>query len=344
MLNFKLGLKPKGKQKKNRIGLDIGTSAVKIVEMSGTYEKPVLAALGLKSAPGSSKSGLADLIKAAAGEAKVSTNQANISVSGPSLIVRFISMPKMKAEDLKNAIRFEAEKFIPFDISECVVDFQILAKTDTENRLNILLVAARREQILERVRSVEQAGFSVGAVDVDGFAISNSFLRNFQSLDPNKTVALLNIGASYTNLSILSGGMIHFARDVAIGSNDFNETIARIFNVTHDAAEGLKVSPGGKSGALAEAAKQVAGSLLDDVKLSFSYHENQSGHSIEEVYLTGGGAALAGLDDVFADAFGAKPVHWDPLAFLEKPARGIDPALLSASKGSFAVAAGLALR
>ena len=343
MIKFKLGFKQRTKAR-NRIGLDIGTSAIKIVEVSGPADKPALAALALKSITPASKSNLTDMIKAAVAEARVSTKEANISVSGPSLIVRFISMPKMKTDDLKNAIRFEAEKFIPFDISECVVDFQVLTKSENENRLSILLVAARREQIQDRAQAVEQAGLTVGVIDVDGFAIANSFSRNFPSYDANKTAALLNIGASYTNLSIVKGGVIYFSRDVAIGSNDFDETIARIFNISPDAAQGLKVSPKENAGRLAESAKQVATSLLDDVKLSFSYHENQSGQSIDEVYLSGGGAGLAGLDDVFSEALGAKPVRWDPLSFMEKSGKGIDTALLSSSKGSFAVAAGLALR
>lgn len=343
MIKFTFGLKPQGKTK-TRIGLDIGTSAIKIVEASGTAEKPVLTALALANITPSSKSNLTDLIKSTMQEARVSTKDANISVSGPSLIVRFISMPKMKMEDLKNAIRFEAEKFIPFDISECVIDFQILTKSDTDNRTNILLVAARREQIQDRVRAVEQAGLSVGLIDVDCFAVSNSFLRNFPSLDPNKTVALLNIGASYTNLSILKAGVIFFSRDVAIGSNDFDETIAKIFSISPDAAHELKVSPKDKAPRLAESAKQVVNSLVDDVKLSFSYHENQSGQSVDEVYLTGGGAGLAGLDEVFSEALGAKPIRWDPLAFLDKTGRGIDTDLLNSSKAYFAVAAGLALR
>jgi type IV pilus assembly protein PilM len=361
MIKFRL-FKPKIKAR-TRIGLDIGTSAIKIVEVSGPVDKPVLTALALKNITPLSKSNLSDVIKATVAEAKVSTKEANISVSGPSLIVRFISMPKMKTEDLRSAIRFEAEKFIPFDISECVVDFQILKKDDSENRLSILLVAARREQIQDRARAVEQAGLSVGVIDVDGFAIANVFMRNFPSLDPstaasqgrtagqgprgidaNKTAALLNIGASYTNLSIVRGGVIHFSRDVATGSNDFDETIARIFNISPDAAQRLKISPKEKAARLAESAKQISTSLLDDVRLSFSYHENQSGQSIDEVYLTGAGAGLAGLDNVFSENFGAKPVRWDPLAFLGKPGRGIDPVLLSSSKGSFAVAAGLALR
>jgi type IV pilus assembly protein PilM len=379
MIKFKLGLRQQPKTR-NRIGLDIGTSAIKVVEASGPVDKPVLTALALANITPSSKSNLTDLIKATVAEARVSTKEANISVSGPSLIVRFISMPKMKAEDLKNAIRFEAEKFIPFDISECVIDFQILTKSDNENRQSILLVAARREQIQDRARAVEQAGLSVGVIDVDGFAIANAFMRNFPSFDPstnaqgqsravrqahgasngaeqgrgasearrgidaNKTAALLNIGASYTNLSILKGGVIHFSRDVAIGSNDFDETIAKIFNISPGAAQTLKVSPKERAARLAESAKQIAAGLLDDVKLSFSYHENQSGQSIDEVYLSGGGAELAGLDDVFSESFGAKPVRWDPLAFLEKSGKGIDPDLLSSSKGFFAVAAGLALR
>ncbi len=241
---FNIGKKLKSQTKiKNGIGLDIGSGSIKILEVAGAADRPAILALGMAQITPSSKVNLADTIKMAASQAKVSGKEVNISVAGPSLIVRFISMPKMKSEDLKSAIKFEAEKFIPFDINECIVDFQILSKSDTENKLSILLVAARQEQIQERVRLVEKAGFSVNIVDVDGFAIANAFAGNFPSLDADKTAALLNIGAAYTNLSIVRGGMIHFVRDVAIGSGDFNDTIARLFGVNAEAAEDLKVSP-----------------------------------------------------------------------------------------------------
>lgn len=329
---------------KNRIGLDIGSESIKILEVGGSADRPAILSLGIAKIAPSSKANLSDAVKMAASQAKVSGKEVNISVAGPSLIVRFISMPKMKSEDLKSAIKFEAEKFIPFDINECIVDFQILSKSDTENKLSILLVAARQEQIQERMRLVEQAGFSVNVVDVDGFAIANAFSRNFPNLEADKTVALLNIGAAYTNLSIIRGGMIHFVRDVAIGSGDFNDTIARLFEVNSSAAEDLKVSPLAKLEQLSAAARQILSGLLDDIKLSFSYHENQSGRSIDEVYLTGAGSKLAGLDEAFQEAFGAKPTRWNPLQFLDQTSRGIDKSRVDAIAGSFAVACGLALR
>src|SRR3989338_11039343 len=113
---------------KNRIGLDIGSSAVKILEISGTQDKLALIGLGLKNISGLSNNEVANSMKELSLEAKIASKEVNISISGPSVIIRFISMPKMKESDLKSAIKFEAEKFIPFNINECIIDSQLLTR------------------------------------------------------------------------------------------------------------------------------------------------------------------------------------------------------------------------
>lgn len=308
---------------KNSVGLDIGSFAIKILEISGAHDKPMLGGIGLKNISGLSKEGISGSIKALASEAKITSKEVNISVSGPSVIVRFITMPKMKDEELKSAINFEAEKFIPFNINDCIVDFQILKRDENTNKLDILLVAAKKEHIKERIKLVEEAGFLVHLVDVDSFAITNAFTRNFPNLGPEKTAAILNIGASSTNLSILRGGTMAFVRDVSIGSNDFNK------DKLQEAADGTKAT---------------LTNLLDEVKLSFGYYENQSGKSIDEIYISGGASPLIGLDEAFQDAFGSKPSFWNPLGFLGISSAGSDANVIDKIKNSFAVSAGLVLR
>ena len=329
---------------KNKVGLDIGNFGIKMLEITGAQDRPALIGLGLKNISGLSKEGIASSIKDLAVEAKISSKEVNISVSGPSVIIRFISMPKMKEEDLKSAIKFEAEKFIPFDIKDCIIDSQILARDDRENKLNILLVAAKKDYIDEKIKQVEQAGFSVAIVDVAGFALANSFLRNFQSLDPNKTFALLNIGATITNLSILHAGVIAFARDVAIGSGNLSTSIAKNLNIPIESAEKLKISPGEKAQGIVNSVKPVMNTLLDDLKLSFGYYENQSGRGIDEIYISGGGARTIGLDETFQDVLGSKPTIWNPLEFLDASSSHLDKTAIDSIKNSFAISAGLAAR
>jgi type IV pilus assembly protein PilM len=328
-----------------RVGIDIGSCAIKIVQISGVAEKPELAAVGFKNVSGVSGSALADALKLLAEESRVSCKDAVVSISGPSVIVRFITLPKMDEAALKGAIRYEAEKFIPYNISDCIVDFQTLRKDDKENKLNVLLVAAKKDLVQERIKLAEKAGFSVSVVDVDSFALANAFLNNYPKSDPDKSYAILNIGGSFTNLSILKAGSIFFARDIAVGGKDFTAAIVKKFGLEHKAAEELKLNvPDEKVADVVDCAKSAFSDLADEIKLSFSYYENQAGKGIDEIYLTGGGADIVGIEQVFEEYIGSKPLIWNPLEFLGAIPSGVDPKFAGRSKSFFAVAAGLALR
>lgn len=338
-----LGKKLQGKAK-NRIGLDIGTAAIKIIEATDSPDKPALISLGIKRIAGAAKSAIPDLIKAAAAESKVSSRDANISISGSSVIVRFITMPKMSYDELKSAIKFEAEKFIPFNMADCTIDFQILKKDPRENKLDILLVAAKRGYIEERVRMAEDGGFSVKTVDVDSFAVTNSFLKNFAAANVEKSSAVLNIGASLTNLTVMKENMICLVRDVGIGMNDFNAAVAKSLNLPVEAVEDPAGLSKEKMPDAANAAKSVFNNLFDEIRLSFSYYENQNGRGVDTIYVSGGGTGLAGIKESFKEAFGSEPVFWNPLEFMDCTSPEIDANLLSGARHLFAVAAGLVLR
>ncbi|MDP2912510.1 MAG: type IV pilus assembly protein PilM [Candidatus Omnitrophota bacterium] len=355
-------MKPKAQGKPdNRVGLDIGAYAVKIVEISDMPDRPALVRLGEKKIVGLSGEETSAAIKALAEEAKISTKEVSVSVSGPSIIVRFITMPKMSEEELGSAIRFEAEKFIPFNIDDCVLDFQILKKAgsakppdaafsaaktgdESDTRIDCLLVAARKEEIDSRVALAERAGLLVNAVDVDSFALTNSFLRNFTELKPEKVAALLNIGALSTNLSVVSGNGISFMRETAVGGNDFTDLISKKMGISEEAAEELKLSGMDRPDEIAGCAKSVLVTLLDDIKVSLSYHENQSGRSVDEIYISGGGSKLLGLEDAFTEAFGSRPNRWNPFGFLDTSRAGVGSGAIDKMRDSFAVAVGLALK
>lgn len=310
MINFGIvkRLQPKAR---NRIGLDIGSSSVKMLEVSAAPDKLALVKIGFKKVSSAVRTELIEAIGSLAKDLNVSTKEANISVSGSSVTVRFISMPKMRDDELKGAIRFEAEKHIPFAIDDCIVDYNILRKNEKEGKFEILLVAAKKEFILDRIAIVEESGFSVNLVDVDTFSAANAFLKNNSTVDPDKTFALLNIGAAYTNVGIVRGGVLCFARDIAMGQED---------------------------------AKGAANNLLDEIRLSFSYYENQSGKGVDEIYISGGNALFDDLERLVQETFESKPFFWDPLDFLDKADAQFDANLVDKMKGSFAVAAGLALR
>ncbi len=329
----------------NRVGIDVGTFSVKMLQISGPPDRPSIAAIGYRDISGLPAGELSDSIRSLADEAGVSSKDAHISISGPSVIVRFISLPRMDDNALKGAIRYEAEKFIPYNVSDCTIDFQTLRKDDKDNKINILLVAAKKDYVLEKIKIVEKAGFAVKVVDVDSFAIANAFLRNHPAGISDKSFAVLNIGAAYTNLSILKGESIFFSRDIALGGNDFTFSIAKKFGIDQKEAQGLKVrTPKDKEAAVSDCIKSVFNDLMDEVKLSFGYYENQAGKGIDEIYISGGGSDIIGLEQMFEEGLGSKPLSWNPIKFLEPSSAGGKPGMPDKAPISFCVAAGLLVR
>ncbi len=332
----------KSKLKKS-LGLDIGSFAVKVVELSSSSGKMAVSAFGTAGIANLSRQEAADSIKKLLTQSGVTLKDAAISVSGNSVIERFITLPKMDEEALKGAIKFEAEKLIPFDLSECVIDHKILGGDERENKINVLLVAVKKEHLSLRLKLAEEAGLTVRLVDVDMFAAANAFMRCFKN-PADKTVAILNMGASLTNISILRGEGIYFARDLAIGGNDFNSAISRLLGLDAGAAEELKLSPNEKMQDVIGCVRPVLNNLLDEVKLSFSYYENQTGKEIDEINVTGGGSGIVGLADAFQENFGSKPSILNPMHFAEVGLGGSDKGPLEKTGSSFTVAMGLALR
>ncbi len=329
---------------RSKVGLDIGSYSMKIVEILEDPANPKLLAIGLKKVQTLSKQGMVDAIKALADEAKISAKDLNVSISGPSVIVRFISMPKMSSSDLKSAVKFEAEKFIPFNINDCLLDFQILKTDEKGKKVDMILVAAKKDQIDEKIGMVEAAGFSVSLIDVDSFAVVNSFCRNYRDIGPDKTAALLNIGAKFTDLSIIQGGIPCLVRDVAIGNDDFDAAVSKALAIDIGSVENLRLSPQEREPDIIAAVKPIFNNMLDEVRLSCSYCENQFGRNVDEFYLSGGGAAFTGLEKVFQDMMDSKPNYWNPLKFLDTSSPNINKDLLDKNNNTFAVSVGLALR
>lgn len=329
----------------NKVGLDIGAHSVKMVEVSGTSEKPSLVSFGVKKILGSGADAATEAVKALAGELKISVRDLNISLSGPSIVSRVISMPDMTSEELKNAVRFETEKSIPFDINDCTFDFYIQGKDPREkNNLIILLAAARRDPLMAKIKVVEDAGLGVSVIDVDSFAIANSFLKNYPSTESSKTIAMINIGEVFTNLIIQSNGMISFVRDLSHGVNNFRALVAKRCAVELDSQDAIKALTPEKAAEVAVSLRVAISGLLDDIKLSFGYHENQSGRGVDAIYLSGGGSGIVGLDTVFQEALGLKPEIWNPFQYLDIDPSKVNVDEIARTSSSFAVCTGLTLR
>ncbi|MEW6027251.1 MAG: type IV pilus assembly protein PilM, partial [Planctomycetota bacterium] len=341
-----MAVKLKGKP---LVGLDIGSRAIKAVELSRSPKTERYAMSGYvyrEIAPGED---LKEVLKAIWAEHNFHTNKVVTSVSGRSVIVRYITMPEMTDEELKNAIKYEASKYIPFEVDEVMLDCMRLPHIKKDEGsgkpgkdMTVLLVAAKRDKLDEHITLLEQGGLWPMAVDVDCFALGNSFELK-QLINPsadigNKVNALIDIGGAKTNVNIMLGLQVFFTREIYIAGNDFTETISKKMGLPENEAEQLKRNPQLK----ADEIKDYVSSLLDDltheIQLSFDYFEHQFDKPIENIYLSGGASLLQGLEESFDSTFNRKLIRWDPCESFEVVADKIDPVDLKKKASQLVIA------
>lgn len=332
-------------RKEVHVGLDIGTRLIKGVEVLSEGSTRKLTKLHFVEIDFPLKQeNLTTALKSLLENFQPSTKEVNISLSAPSAIVRFINMPKMKDEELKNSLLFEAEKYIPFNIKDVLIDASILEDgVEEKNQMKVLLAAAKKNFVDSRINILKEMGLSIGIIDIDSFACFNAFCNSHDKLDPSKSTGLLNIGYTQTNVVISRGEQPFFTRDIQIGGKDIARAISKQFGVEEKESDKFILEPKDKAGEVYEAAKAVLSKLIDETRLSFGYYENQHGESVDEIYISGGVARLSGILDYFEENFGVKAILWDPFSKFEV-GPDIDAKLLELTRSQFAVSAGLAIR
>jgi len=335
---------------KGTIGLDIGSGYLKLVQLKDTkggYELELFDMLPLPPeliVDGSiiDSLRLVDSLKELARKARIKTKDVTISIAGhSSVIVKRVSLPDMSEDELYESIKFEAEQYIPFDIDDVNLDFQILGPKEEPGQMDVILVAVKKDIINEYQSAVKEAGFNCQIVDVNSFALENIYEINYE-IEPEKNVALVNIGASTMNMNILKGGISVFTRDSAVGSNLHTEVLQREFNLTYEMAERLKrgepvenVSPQDAFSVMELASEEIIG----EVNRSLEYfHED-----IHEIVLSGGCALIKDFPNLLAEKIRVETKLMQPFKNI-KIAKHFDLSLIEEMAPMAAVAAGLALR
>lgn len=342
-------------QGKGSIGLDIGSSYVKTVklkESKGSYELELYDVHPLPQeliVDGSiiDSLRLVDSIKEMMKKTGIKTRDAVISISGhSSVIIKRIALPEMTEEDLSESIKFEAEQYVPFDIEDVNLDFQIIGPKEEPGQMDVILVAVKKDIINEYISVVKEAGLNPVVVDIDSFALENMYGCNYE-IEADRNVALLNIGASTINLSILKNGISVFTRDSSLGSNIHTEALQREFNLSYENAERLKrgeavenVSPE-DAAAVVEAASEE---IISEIIRSFDYFRSTTVHEdIAQVVLSGGCALIPKFADMISAKAGIETRVADPFKHIKIPKR-FDEAHIREVAPIMAVAVGLALR
>lgn len=337
---------PKKKDtRRNYICVDVGSYCIKAIEIQAEEGVYTLTNFAVRTIPASgSQENLSSELKATLAESNFISKDVHIALSGPDVTVRFINMPEMKEADLKNSLKYEADKYIPYGIDEVVMDSCILGKVQEEkSQIRALLAAAKKDVVNTRIEIFKQLGYNIRLIDVDSFAMFNAFLSSQKDLDKEKSIALLNLGHRFTNVVVLQGNSPYFTRDIQIAGEEITKTLSKQLNMDDAQVEGLKCEPLDKGGEAQNIIKGILNNLIDEIRLSFGYYENQYGKSIDMVYLSGGLVALSGFVGYFGDNLGVTPQVWDALSNFTLDEK-VDREKIDKVKSSLVVSCGLAVR
>jgi type IV pilus assembly protein PilM len=341
-------------RQKPLVGLDIGSSSVKAVELRKAKNGFELVHAGLETLASDTvvdgaimdALSVADSISKIFSEQKIKTKSVATSVSGHSVIVKKIPLPVMSEEELSESIQWEAEQHIPFDISDVNLAYQVLNQASSSNTTDVLLVAVKKDKILNHTNVITQAGKTPIVVDIDAFAIQNAFETNYSPAS-NSTVALLNIGASIMNIVVTRGGTPLFTRDVSAGGNQFTDALQKELSLSFDEAEQLKKGKsieGVEGESITSLLQSVSEVLLLEIQKTFDFFRATSiGEHIHRIYVSGGCANVTGFLDLLQKRLNMPVELLNPFKSIAI-GKGVDPSHLEEISASMAVAVGLALR
>ena len=340
------------------VGLDIGSSSVKLVQLKEKRGGFALEAFGSAPLPPEAivdgalmnSAAIVTAIQEVVAEQKLRAREVAIGVRGHSVIIKKIAMPRMSQEELDESIQWEAEQYIPFDVKDVNIDTQILTpEGDAAGQMDVLLVAAKKDMINDYTAVCAEAGLAATVVDVDAFAVQNAYEANYD-LGSGETVVLINVGAAVTNINVVSRGITTFTRDVTMGGNAFTEEIQKQLNISYDEAEALKVGGQGETDAVVpqeveRVIQGVADQMGGEIQRSLDFYAATAADArIGRVYLSGGTARIPALFKVIEARAGVPVEILNPLKNIEIDNRKFDPAALLAAAPAAAVAVGLALR
>jgi type IV pilus assembly protein PilM len=252
----------------------------------------------------------------------------------------------MSAEELDESITWEAEQYIPFDIQDVKLDYELLEGGSGGN-MDVLLVAVKRDKISEYTSAITQAGKNAAIVDVDVFALQNCYEVNY-GVDPGRVVALLNIGASIMNVNVVKGATSVFNRDIGAGGNQYTDAIQKDLNLSFEQAEALKKGEqveGAAPESLHPILQAVSENIAMEIQKTFDFFRATSQEDrIDQIFLSGGTAKIHGLKDLLQDRFGAPVELLNPFLNVRYSEKDFNPDYLEDIGPSAAIAVGLAVR
>jgi type IV pilus assembly protein PilM len=343
--------------KKDIVGIDIGSSSVKIVRLRESRGSFHLESLGIMPLGAETivdntimdSPAIIDTVSNLLGSMKVKTKRVATSISGHSVIIRKISLPVMTDAELESSIQWEAEQYIPFDISEVNIDFQILGPDAKDPaQMNVMLVAAKKDFVDDYTAVFTESGLEPVVMDIDCFAVENMFDYNYGFVE-GEVVALIDLGANATSVNVLKGETSVFTRDIQAGGNLLNEELQKRLGISSEEAERAKmgdlevadVDPASVDEILSDAIEN----LVQEVQRSLDFFSaTTSEDRVSKIYLTGGVSGSDKVRSIIEDRLGINAERVDPFRNVTVNDKQFDRDYLEAIGPMFSVAAGLAMR
>ena len=339
---------------RNLVGVDIGTSSIKVCEVREDRKgSRSLTRFGFHPLPlqtivdghimnaGAIVEGLERLFH------KNKRRDVALRVSGHSVIIKKITMPTMTSAELAEQINWEAEQHIPFELADVHIDYQVVQRREEQGQMDVLLVAAKKEEIGDLINLAVEAKLRPRVVDLDAFTVQNCYEVAYGAPPSGETVVLLHVGASLTTLNILANGTTAFTRDVVNGGNSITEEIQRQLSVSQPEAEAYKC--GSAPGMIPHEVETIVRNCVDgiagEIQRSLDFYLATSGdREIHRVVLSGGTSNVRALHDEIATRCQVEVVSLDPLLVAQPQPGAVDPLALQGRTAQAVVAYGLALR
>lgn len=347
-----------GSRSRELIGLDISSSAVKLLELGQRGDRYSVESFAVEPLPPgavtdrqiSDPRAVGEVITRALNRAGTRNRQVAVAVAGSSVITKVIGMPATLSDnDMEEQIKAEADQYIPYPIDEVNLDFQVLGPSarDKDN-VDVLLAACRKEQVESRIAALEIAGLTPLVVDIEAYALENAceFLTHQMPANgAGKTVAIVDVGASTTSLLVLHDLQTVYTRDQAFGGKQLTEDIMRFYGMSYEEAGKAKrlgnLPPNYESEVLSHFIADMAQQI--DRSLQFFFAAASRHNVIDQLILAGGCAHIAGIDAAVQKRLQIPCVIAQPFAKMSIGSRA-KPAQLGQDQASMLIAAGLALR
>ena len=343
-------------KKKDVVGLDIGCSSIKLVELKEDKNGFKLQNLAISPLPSEAivdgalmdSVTIIDTIRDLITTSRTKTKDVVTSVSGHSVIVKKISLPFMTEAELEESIQWEAERYIPFDINDVNIDFQIFGSTpENPEVMDVVLVAAKKDIINDYVSVIMESGLNPVIIDIDSFALENMLTINYD-IDKEEAIAIANVGASITNMNIIKNNLSAFTRDIFKGGNQVTEEIQRQLHVDHDEAEKIKVGTKvdiTSQPIIQNVLKTASESLAVEIGNSLDFFQSTTTYEkIAKIYLSGGGSKIKDFDIILQQQIGIPVEVVNPFKKIDYSGKNFDMEYLREIGPIMAVGVGLASR